>query len=112
MAVHTPEPVPADALREADLPLLTYYDDATGERTELTAHQLGGWAARSAGLLRDDCGLRAGDRVAVLLPPHWRTAAVLLGAWAVGCPCRSGPGPPPGCRSSNRAAIGRTTRCS
>ncbi|SCL17642.1 TIGR03089 family protein [Micromonospora rhizosphaerae] len=84
MAVHTPEPVPADALREADLPLLTYYDDATGERTELTAHQLGGWAARSAGLLRDDCGLRAGDRVAVLLPPHWRTAAVLLGAWAVG----------------------------
>ncbi|WP_406038604.1 TIGR03089 family protein [Micromonospora sp. NBC_00898] len=84
MAVHTPISVPADARREADLPLLTYYDDATGERTELTAQQLGGWAARSAGLLRDGCGLGPGSRVAVLLPPHWRTAAVLVGAWSIG----------------------------
>ncbi|MEW2441551.1 AMP-dependent synthetase [Micromonospora marina] len=52
-------------------PMLTYLDDATGERTELTGPQLGQWAARSAGLLRDGCGLRPGDRVAVLLPPHW-----------------------------------------
>ncbi|MET7804131.1 TIGR03089 family protein [Micromonospora chersina] len=65
-------------------PLLSYLDDATGERTDLTAQQLGAWAARSAGLLRDGCGLRPGDRVAVLLPPHWRTAAVLIGAWSVG----------------------------
>ncbi|MFJ6198783.1 TIGR03089 family protein [Micromonospora sp. NPDC092111] len=65
-------------------PLLTYCDDATGERTGLTAGQLGGWAARAAGLLRDGCGLGPGSRVAVLLPPHWRTAAVLLGAWSVG----------------------------
>ena len=28
--------------------------------------------------------LGPGSRVAVLLPPHWRTAAVLLGAWAAG----------------------------
>lgn len=67
-----------------DSPLLTYLDDATGERTELTARQLGHWAARCAGLLRDGCGLTPGSRVAVLLPPHWRTAAVLLGAWSVG----------------------------
>ncbi|MEH1055910.1 TIGR03089 family protein [Micromonospora sp. CPCC 206171] len=72
------------AADEAGPPLLTYLDGATGERTALTAHQLGDWAARCAGLLRDGCGLRAGDRVAVLLPPHWRTAAVLLGAWSVG----------------------------
>jgi uncharacterized protein (TIGR03089 family) len=65
-------------------PLLSYLDGATGERTDLTAQQLGAWAARSAGLLRDGCGLRPGDRVAVLLPPHWRTAAVLIGAWSVG----------------------------
>ncbi|MGR6316828.1 TIGR03089 family protein [Micromonospora soli] len=84
MAVHTPVTVPADAPRAADLPLLTYYDDATGERTDLTAQQLGGWAARSAALLRDGCGLGPGSRVAVLLPPHWRTAAVLVGAWSVG----------------------------
>lgn len=68
----------------ADRPLLTYYDDATGERTELTAAALGGWAARTAGLLREGCRLDVGDRAAVLLPPHWQTAAVLLGAWSVG----------------------------
>ncbi|MFG2053940.1 TIGR03089 family protein [Micromonospora sp. NPDC048930] len=84
MAVHTPVTVPAAAPRAADLPLLTYYDDATGEHTALTAQQLGGWAARSAALLRDGCGLGPGSRVAVLLPPHWRTAAVLVGAWSVG----------------------------
>jgi len=65
-------------------PLLTYCDDATGERTELSASELGRWAARTAGLLRDGCRLAAGDRAAVLLPPHWQTAAVLLGAWSVG----------------------------
>lgn len=73
-----------DVPEQVDRPLLTYYDDATGERTALTASQLGGWAARTAGLLRDGCGLGPGSRVAVLLPPHWRTAAVLLGAWSVG----------------------------
>ena len=64
--------------------LLTYFDEATGERVELTAGELGDWAARSAALMRDGCGLRAGDRVAVLLPPHWQSAAVLRGAWASG----------------------------
>jgi uncharacterized protein (TIGR03089 family) len=69
---------------DADRPLLTYYDDATGERTELSAVTLGGWAARTAGLLREGCGLGIGSRAAVLLPAHWQTAAVLLGAWSAG----------------------------
>ncbi|BFU46203.1 TIGR03089 family protein [Krasilnikovia sp. MM14-A1004] len=68
----------------SDRALLTYCDDATGERIELTADALGVWAARTAGLLYDGCGLGVGDRAAVLLPPHWQTAAVLLGAWSVG----------------------------
>ncbi|MBB5873376.1 uncharacterized protein (TIGR03089 family) [Allocatelliglobosispora scoriae] len=67
-----------------DQPLLTFYDDATGERTALTAGDLGGWAARTAGLLRDGCGLGIGDRAAVMLHPHWQTAAVLLGCWSAG----------------------------
>ncbi len=67
-----------------DRPLLTYYDDATGERTELSAVTLGCWAARTATLLSSGCGLLRSDRVAVLLPPHWQTAAVLLGSWAAG----------------------------
>ncbi|GII26235.1 TIGR03089 family protein [Planosporangium mesophilum] len=77
-------PLRANVAAEADRPLLTYYDDATGERTELSAGELGRWAARTVGLLRSGCGLGAGDRAAVLLPPHWQTAAVLLGAWSVG----------------------------
>lgn len=79
-------PVPAadGSVAGADAPLLTYYDDATGERTVLTAAELGGWAARTAALLHEGCGLGAGSRVAVLLPPHWQTAAVLLGAWSAG----------------------------
>jgi uncharacterized protein (TIGR03089 family) len=69
---------------DPDRPLLTYYDDATGERTELSAAALGGWAARTANLLVDGCGLDSGGRAAALLPPHWQTAAVLLGSWAAG----------------------------
>ncbi|WP_329108604.1 TIGR03089 family protein [Micromonospora sp. NBC_01699] len=65
-------------------PLLTYCDDATGERTELSVAALGRWVARTANLLVDGCRLHPGDRAAVLLPPHWQTAAVLLGAWSAG----------------------------
>ena len=64
--------------------LITYYDDATGERTGLSAGELGGWAAATAALLTEGCGLGRGDTAAVLLPPHWQTAAVLLGAWSAG----------------------------
>ncbi|GAA2906390.1 hypothetical protein Acy02nite_27340 [Actinoplanes cyaneus] len=64
--------------------LITYYDDATGERTGLTAAELGRWSAATAELLTGECGLRAGNRAGVLLPPHWQTAVVLLGVWAAG----------------------------
>ncbi len=67
-----------------DGPLLTYIDDASDERVNLTSTALGTWAARTASLLRDGYQMAAGDRVAVLLPPHWQTAAVLLGAWSLG----------------------------
>lgn len=65
-------------------PLLTFYDDATGERTELSGATLDNWVAKTANLLVDGCGLGPGDVAAILLPPHWQTAAVLLGAWSAG----------------------------
>jgi uncharacterized protein (TIGR03089 family) len=65
-------------------PLLTYYDDSTGERVELSGATLGNWVAKTANLLQDDYSVAAGDRVAVLLPAHWQTAAILLAAWSVG----------------------------
>ena len=72
----------AALVRDPAGPLLTFYDDATGERTELSATSLVNWVAKTANLLRDDVGAAPGDRVAVLLPAHWQAAAVLLGAWS------------------------------
>lgn len=69
---------------DPDRPLLTFYDDATGERTDFSVRALGQWVTRTTNLLRHGCGLRPGDRAAVLLPPHWQTAAVLLGTWSAG----------------------------
>jgi len=65
-------------------PRITYYDDATGERVEVSATTLANWGAKTANLLRDELGVQPGDRVAVLLPAHWQTVAVLLGAWWCG----------------------------
>ncbi|MGB8402931.1 MAG: TIGR03089 family protein [Mycobacterium sp.] len=65
-------------------PRITYYDDATGERIEVSSVTLANWAAKTANLLRDELGAGPGSRVAVLLPAHWQTAAVLLGTWWIG----------------------------
>jgi uncharacterized protein (TIGR03089 family) len=65
-------------------PRITFYDDATGERIELSTVTLANWAAKTANLLRDELGAGPGTRVAVLLPAHWQTAAVLLGVWWIG----------------------------
>jgi uncharacterized protein (TIGR03089 family) len=65
-------------------PLVTYYDDATGERIELSGTTLANWAAKTANLMRDECDIEPGARVAVLLPAHWQTLVVLLGAWWCG----------------------------
>ena len=82
-------------------PRITYYDDATGERIELSTVTLANWAAKTANLLRDELGAGPGTRVAVLLPAHWQTVAVLLGVWWIGSeavvditpPSRSAPAP-------------------
>ncbi len=43
-------------------PLVTFYDDATGERAELSAKSLGNWVAKTHFLLLDELGLAPGDR--------------------------------------------------
>ncbi|WP_442008119.1 TIGR03089 family protein [Mycobacterium sp. 2YAF39] len=65
-------------------PRITYYDDATGERIELSTATLVNWAAKTGNLLRDEMGVGPGSRVAVLLPAHWQTASVLFGIWWIG----------------------------
>ncbi|GAA3297577.1 TIGR03089 family protein [Dactylosporangium vinaceum] len=70
--------------KDPSLPFLTFYDDATGERTELSGATLANWVSKTANLLVDGCGLGPGDTAAVRLPAHWQTAAILLGAWTAG----------------------------
>src|SRR5215212_9596422 len=70
--------------RDPARPLLTYYDDATGERVELSAATLDNWVAKTANLLQDEFDVGPGSTVAVALPVHWQTAAVLLGTWSCG----------------------------
>jgi uncharacterized protein (TIGR03089 family) len=79
-----PDLLAAALRRDPAGPLVTFYDDRTGERVELSASTLDNWVAKTANLLCDGAGLGQGDRAAVLLPPHWQTAAVLLGCWAAG----------------------------
>jgi uncharacterized protein (TIGR03089 family) len=81
--------VPADLLsatvrRDPAAPLITYYDDATGERVELSGTTLANWVAKTANLLQDEFDVGTGGTVAVALPVHWQTAAVLLGVWSCG----------------------------
>jgi uncharacterized protein (TIGR03089 family) len=78
------DPVIAASALERDTPVIVYYDDATGERAALSGSALRTWSARTANLLGSACGLGHGNLAAVLLPPHWQTAAVLFGAWSAG----------------------------
>jgi uncharacterized protein (TIGR03089 family) len=65
-------------------PRITHYDDTAGSRIELSGATLANWAAKTANWLRDELDIQPGDTVAVLLPPHWQTAGVLLGTWWCG----------------------------
>jgi len=71
-------------VRDPAGPRITFYDDATGARIELSAVTLANWAAKTANLLRDEFAVQPGSRIVVLLPAHWQTAAVLLGCWWAG----------------------------
>lgn len=80
---------PADLLdqqlrRDGARPLLTWYDDSSGERIELSVATAANWAAKTANLLVDEHGLGAGDSIALSPPAHWLTAVVVLGAWTAG----------------------------
>lgn len=65
-------------------PLVTYYDDATGERVELSVTTYANWVAKASSLLVDELGLEKGDTIAVDLPPHWLGTVFLGAAWNTG----------------------------
>jgi uncharacterized protein (TIGR03089 family) len=70
--------------RYGDKPFLTWYDDARGQRVELSYRTFDNWVAKVANLLVDELGAGPGDRVATVLADHWQTAVVLAACWRAG----------------------------
>jgi uncharacterized protein (TIGR03089 family) len=79
-----PQLLDAALRRDPARPLLTFYDDATGERTELSVTTFANWVSKTANLLRDDLGMQPGGVLSVDLPVHWQAAVWLQAAWALG----------------------------
>ena len=69
---------------DAGRPLVTFYDDATGERVELSVATYANWVAKTAGLVQDELDVEPGSLVVVDLPTHWLGAVWLGAAWSLG----------------------------
>ena len=75
----------ATALRaDPARPLVTFYDDATGERVELSVTTYANWVAKTASLVQDELDVERGGLVLVDLPVHWLGAVWAGAAWALG----------------------------
>jgi len=72
-------------------PLITFYDDSTGERVELSVVTFANWVAKTANLLVDGLGAQPGQRVTLDLPAHWQGAVWHLACWAAGLVSVPGP---------------------
>ncbi|QLQ11305.1 MAG: TIGR03089 family protein [Nocardioidaceae bacterium] len=79
-SAETFESLLAGAVREdPGRPLVTFYDDATGERVELSVVTYANWVSKTVNLVADEFDLARGDQVVLDLPTHW-LGAVWLGA--------------------------------
>jgi uncharacterized protein (TIGR03089 family) len=87
-----PELFAAAVRRDGSSPFLTYYDDATGERIEVSALTTANWVAKTANLLVDEYDVESGETVAIGLPPHWLGVVWALSTWSVGAALTSGTG--------------------
>jgi uncharacterized protein (TIGR03089 family) len=65
-------------------PFLTYYDEATGERVELSGITAANWVAKTSNFLVDDLDAGPGTRVRIGLPSHWLRFVWLMSCWSVG----------------------------
>ncbi len=70
--------------RDGARPFITFYDDDTGERTELSVTTFNNWVAKTSNYLRDELDVRCGSSVAIVLPLHWLTAVALGACWSLG----------------------------
>ena len=65
-------------------PLVTYYNDHTGERTELSARTLDNWVAKTASFGADLLDLQPGATVRLGLSRHWLGVVWVLAALRAG----------------------------
>ncbi len=65
-------------------PLVTFYDSASGERTELSGITMGNWIAKVSNFLVDDLDVNIGTRLRLALPGHWLRYVWLLSCWNTG----------------------------
>jgi uncharacterized protein (TIGR03089 family) len=65
-------------------PLVTFYDQRTGERAELSAASMANWVTKTYFLLTDEVGVDPGDLAVVRLPMHYLHFVVLFGVWFAG----------------------------
>ena len=70
--------------RDGGRPFVTFYDDVSGERIELSHATTANWVAKTANLLVDEIDLESGETVRVALPPHWLGIVWALSAWSCG----------------------------
>lgn len=81
---HLPHPLQVALSSDPLRPRMTFYDDASGERVELSAQSMAGWVIKTMNLLIDDVGVEDGAEVSLHLPLHWLTAVWVLASDAVG----------------------------
>lgn len=75
----------SDLLRhDPGRPLVTYYDDATGERVELSVATYANWVAKTSSLLVEEFDAERGQSLRLDLPTHWLGPVFLGAAWNVG----------------------------
>lgn len=88
-----PELIVQRLARDPGRPFVTFYDEATGERTELSAKTYANWVSKTANLLVDELMLDPGEVLLVDLPPHWLSPVFVGAAWSAGLrPVKDGEG--------------------
>ncbi len=79
--------------RDPGHPLLTWYDERTGERVELSVTTYANWVAKTASLLVEEHDLERGQGLHVDLPTHWLGPVFLGAAWTLGLSVTDDEGP-------------------
>ena len=94
MVAQLPHLLRARARRHGGHPLLTYYDMARQERTELSAISVSNWVDKTSNLLVDSYDVEPGAVLDLALaqrwPGHWVTLVLALAGWQVGAQIRVG----------------------